>query len=229
MDLDPARQRLLKLIADSGDDLANLSLKVINKNHAYLQQYLKRGTPRNLPEDVREALGRHFDVDPDTFRPDNSNSALNRRSVQELVRIGGNDFALLPVYDLRLSAGPGAWQAEADNEPLFYEPYRFQWLRSITAAPPEMLIVARVEGDSMESTLHNGDQVLIDRSRTRASRDGIYGLRREDDLQVKRIAVDPRSGLLTIISDNPQYPRWDGVNPETVNIIGRVIWLGRQV
>ena len=225
MELDAARQRLLKLIADCDGDLATIS-RAIGKNHAYLHQFFNRGTPRVLPEDVREALGLHFDVDPDAFRPDSSN---RRHSTKELIKIGGNDFALLPVYDLRLSAGPGAWQGDIENEPLFYEPYRFQWLRSISAAPPEMLIVARVEGDSMEATLHNGDQVLIDRTRKRASRDGIYGLRRDDDLQVKRIAVDPRSGMLTIISDNPQYPRWDGVNPETIDIIGRVIWLGRQV
>lgn len=135
---------------------------------------------------------------------------------------------MLPAYDLRLSAGPGAWVGD-ESEPMHYEPYRFQWLRSLTAAAPEMLVLARVEGDSMENTLHNGDQVLIDRSRRRASRDGIYGFRRDDELQVKRIAVDPRSGLLTILSDNPQYPRWEGVNPDDIDIIGRVIWLGRQV
>jgi phage repressor protein C with HTH and peptisase S24 domain len=143
--------------------------------------------------------------------------------------IDDDQIAMLPVYDLRLSAGPGAWTEGNDNEPLLYEPYRFDWLRTISAAPPQMLIIARVEGDSMEATLHSGDQVLIDRTRRRATRDGIYGLRRGDDIQVKRVAVDPRSGLLTIISDNPHYPRWDGINPDTIDIIGRVIWLGRQV
>jgi transcriptional regulator with XRE-family HTH domain len=150
-------------------------------------------------------------------------------SVRDLVEIDSQQYALLPVYDLRLSAGPGAWN-QGQGDPLFYEPYRLQWLRSITAAPPEMLVLARVEGDSMEKTLRDGDQVLLDRSRRRAAVDGIFGLRRGDEMQVKRIAVDPRSGLLTIISDNTDYPRWEGINPDTIEIIGRVIWLlGRSV
>lgn len=146
----------------------------------------------------------------------------------DIIKIGGEDYALIPVYDLRLSAGPGAWSS-GRGDPLFYEPHRFQWLRSISTAPPEMLALARVEGDSMEKTLRNGDQVLLDRTRRRATVDGIYGLRRDEEMQVKRIAVDPRSGLLTIISDNPEYPRWEGISPDSIEIIGRVIWLGRQV
>jgi hypothetical protein len=228
MDLDPPRLRLLQLVADRDTDLASVS-RAIGKNHAYLQQYVKRSTPRNLAEEVRIALGGHFKVDPSEFRPGGTTpAAVTARKMRGLIPIAGQDYALLPVYDLRLSAGAGAYAGE-ESEPLYFEPYRFQWLRSITAAAPEMLVVARVEGDSMEPTLHNGDQVLLDRTRTRATRDGIYGLRREEDIQVKRVAVDPRSGLLTIISDNPQYPRWDGVSPEQIEIIGRVIWLGRQV
>lgn len=224
MDLDPARVRLLALVADETTDLATVS-RAIGRNHAYLQQFIKRGIPRRLPEDAREALSRHFGVDPDEFRPEGPGHRRNKSP--DLVSVAGHEYALLPVYDLRLSAGPGSYHDQ--GEPLFYEPYRFQWLRSISAASPEHLIVARVDGDSMENTLHNGDQVLIDRSRRRATRDGIYGLRRDDELQVKRIAVDPRNGLLTIISDNPTYPRWPDVNPDSVDIIGRVIWLGRQV
>jgi len=230
MDLDPPRLRLLELIGDRETDLATVS-REIGKNHAYLQQYIKRGTPRELPEGAREALAKFFRVEPDEFRANTAKRDLKavKSAGGDLMMIGGQEFALLPVFDLRLSAGPGAWFDEEDSEPLYWEPYRHQWLRSISSAAPSELIIARVEGDSMESTLHNGDQVLIDRTRRRVNRDGIYGIRRDDDLQVKRIAVDPRNGLLTIISDNPQYPRWEGVNPDSVAVIGRVIWLGRQV
>lgn len=159
MELDAARLRLLELINEEGTDLATVS-KEIGKNHAYLQQYIKRGTPRRLPEDVREALARRFGGEQTEFRGD----ALQKSQAKarELISLDGNDYAMLPVYDLRLSAGPGAWTGDF-SEPLHYEPHRLQWLRSITAASPEMLIIARVEGDSMETTLFSGDQVLIDR------------------------------------------------------------------
>ena len=64
---DSAKQRLRDLVAARGTDLKAVSL-AIGKNHAYLAQFITRGVPRRLPEDVREALGSYFSVDPDTFR-----------------------------------------------------------------------------------------------------------------------------------------------------------------
>lgn len=227
MELDAPRNRLLQLLSENDADMSNVSREVLGRNHAYLQQYIKTGKPRELPEDARDALGLHFNVSPDEFR------SRPRRSLappvrQDLVSIGGNDYALIPVYDLRLSAGPGAWAGDY-SEPLHLEPYRHQWLRSITMAPPESLMIARVEGDSMETTLFNGDQVLIDRSRRSLTRDGLYGYRVGDALNVKRISVDPRTRLVTIISDNPRYHPYPDTNPDDLDVIGRVIWLGRQV
>jgi hypothetical protein len=68
MNLDPVRSRLLALVAERKTDLATVS-RAIPRNHAYLQQFVTRGTPRNLSEEVRESLGRHFGVDADEFRP----------------------------------------------------------------------------------------------------------------------------------------------------------------
>jgi len=73
--MDPVRKLLLDLIAGRGSDLASVS-RAIGKNHAYLQQFVKRGVPRHLPEDAREALGGHFGVDPNIFR----SSGKSRRS-----------------------------------------------------------------------------------------------------------------------------------------------------
>lgn len=53
--LDAPRRALLNAVAASGLDLANLS-RQIGRNHAYLGQYLWRGTPRSLDEDDRKAL-----------------------------------------------------------------------------------------------------------------------------------------------------------------------------
>ena len=70
---DPARQRIQTLADESGRSLAYLS-GVIGRNAAYLQQYLRRGTPRVLPEMDRRLLAAYFDVDetelgaPDRYR-----------------------------------------------------------------------------------------------------------------------------------------------------------------
>jgi hypothetical protein len=99
-ELDPVRALVLQLVAEKGADLAQVS-RAIGKNHAYLQQFLKRGKPRLLPEVVRENLGRYFGVDPNRFRspepeprisaaPD---PALLARAINAGVRIIGNDPA----------------------------------------------------------------------------------------------------------------------------------------
>jgi hypothetical protein len=70
MDLDRPRLLLLELIAQHNTDLKKVS-DAIGRNHAYLHQYIRQGKPRNLPEDARERLAKHFDgtVHPDDFRP----------------------------------------------------------------------------------------------------------------------------------------------------------------
>lgn len=56
------RDAVRNLAADRGESLAALS-RMIGKNDAYLQQFIKRGTPARLPEDARLILARHFNID----------------------------------------------------------------------------------------------------------------------------------------------------------------------
>ena len=54
--MDAPRKLLVDTLARRPDlDLKNLSL-AIGRNHAYLQQYLMRGSPRELPESARHGL-----------------------------------------------------------------------------------------------------------------------------------------------------------------------------
>ena len=61
MILDPIRRRVLKLIDESDSDLKTASL-ALGKNAAYVHQFIYRGTPKVLPEDVREQLAKHLGV-----------------------------------------------------------------------------------------------------------------------------------------------------------------------
>ena len=60
-------------------------------------------------------------------------------------------------------------------------------------------------------------------------RDGIYVLRRDDALLVKRIAPSPASRRIMIKSDNSSYPSWPDCAIDEVDIIGRVVWVGRRL
>ena len=66
--MDAARKLLVDTLARRPDlDLKNLSL-TIGRNHAYLQQYLMRGSPRELPEAARHGLAPLLGISADDLR-----------------------------------------------------------------------------------------------------------------------------------------------------------------
>ena len=82
----------------------------------------------------------------------------------------------------------------------------------------------------MEPTLSDGDDLLVDTNDDAARlRDGIYVLRREDSVIVKRVAVNPLPRHATIKSDNPAYPEWPDCDLATLDIVGRVVWAGHRI
>jgi phage repressor protein C with HTH and peptisase S24 domain len=199
--MDPVRQRLEQLIAERGDDCAALS-RLLKRNAAYVQQFLKRGTPRKLDEDESE-LGA-----PPPAVPASVSSAVT----------------MIPRLQLGASAGPGALASGEESGGRFgFDP---RWLRRL-GAHPESLSIIQVTGDSMQPTLGDGDDIMVDGSDAADRlRDGIYVIRVDDALMVKRLAVGPGANGLSIISDNSAYPPWNG---DRVDIVGRVVWAGRRV
>lgn len=137
------------------------------------------------------------------------------------------EFLTVPIYDLRASAGPGA--LVDDGEPMGYQPYRAQQLSRLTRSSTDHLAVITVGGDSMWETLHDGDQVLVDLSVNRIVRDGIYILSFEDELLVKRCQRDLETKEVIVKSDNPVYDNFRISSADKLNVIGRVIWIGRAL
>lgn len=150
-------------------------------------------------------------------------------AMPEIVQIGGDRFAMLPVYDAAVSAGPGK-EAE-DAAPTTRIAFRVDWLKRVARGNLGDLVVLTVDGDSMEPTLRQGDTVLVDMGQQHPSRkDGIYVIRTGGGLQVKRVAANPTNGRISVISDNRDlYPAFADLSPDEIQVIGRVIWLGRQV
>ncbi|WP_407696143.1 S24 family peptidase [Sphingomicrobium marinum] len=64
---------------------------------------------------------------------------------------------------------------------------------------------------------------------TLASGDGIYVLRIDGALVVKRVALHPMGRKVTVQSDNPAYADWPDMALADIDPIGRVIWSGRRV
>jgi hypothetical protein len=210
-----ARAALDRLIRERGEDYSSLS-RLIGRNAAYVQQYIKRGTPRRLDENDRRLLARYFGVDE---------TLLGGRGPDAPPSAGAVE---VPRLDIGASAGPGAFAGdEAARAHITFDP---QWLRRLAPGDPARLSIITVAGDSMEPTLRDGDEILVDRGdAAERLRDGIYVLRIDDALLVKRVALNPAERRLSIGSDNPAYPGWPDCATGSVDIVGRVVWAGRKI
>jgi phage repressor protein C with HTH and peptisase S24 domain len=237
MILDPIRLRLLKLIDTRDSDLKKVSL-AIGKNAAYVHQFIYRGTPKVLPEDVRQSLAkyleideaelRHAEVPPRKPRSDTEPEIPDgprRRRARPLV----DGFAAVSEIDVRASAGPGAI-----NDGI--EEARATWLfpeavvrHEFRAAPSDLHIVT-IDGDSMEPLLSTGDRILIDSSQRVPVPPGIFVIWDGMGIVAKRVEHVPNSEppKVVIKSINPEYQTYER-DAEEVNIIGRVIWAAKRL
>jgi phage repressor protein C with HTH and peptisase S24 domain len=203
-----------RLCAERGEDFAGLS-RMLGRNPAYIQQFVRRGVPKRLKEAERGKLARYFAI---------SESLLGGPAEDQ----GSGELVPVKRIAVRASAGPGALVAGEVAKPYFG--FDGRWLKSLTATSPAKLSIIRVEGDSMAPTLNAGDDILVDPAECpeRLS-DGIYVLRVDEALVVKRIALHPIGHRVTVQSDNPAYPDWPDCDMEEITCIGRVIWAGRRI
>lgn len=214
--IDP-RENLERLLKERGEDFAGMS-RLIGKNPAYIQQFIKRGTPRKLDEQDRRTIARYLGVNeallggPAGGEPGDSPGGMIR----------------VPRLDVGASAGHGAiTDSEVAVAHIAFDP---KWLRELCKGGTNNLSFIRVQGDSMSPTLADGDDILVDGADgADRLRDGIYVLRREDTLMVKRLAINPFAARATITSDNPAYPEWRDCELSTLAVIGRVVWAGRRL
>lgn len=208
------RAALARLIEERGEDYAGLS-RLLGRNSAYIQQFIKRGVPRKLDEADRRTLASYFGI---------SESELGGAPAART----GDDLVRVQRLEVGASAGHGA--LNDSDRAVSSMGFSGAFLRRLGATSPSELSFISVQGDSMLPTLSDGDDILVNQAdAAERLRDGIYVLRREDALMVKRLAVNPMAGSVTVKSDNPTYPEWRDCDLSTLHIIGRVIWAGRRV
>jgi phage repressor protein C with HTH and peptisase S24 domain len=212
--LNDPRLVLQRLCLERGEDFAGLS-RMLGRNPAYVQQFVRRGVPKRLGEAERRKLARYFGVPESVL-----GGPPERRSDSRLVSVSR--------HPITVSAGAGAIVSAEVGRPYFA--FDDRWLKALTATKTDKLSIVRVEGDSMAPTLNAGDDILVDLGDCgERLRDGIYVLRVDDALLVKRLAINPLGRRVTVQSDNPSYPDWPDCELSEINCIGRVIWSGRKI
>jgi phage repressor protein C with HTH and peptisase S24 domain len=240
MKLDPVRLRVLDLIERTGTDLKKASL-ACGKNAAYVHQFIYRGTPKILPEDVRESLAKHLGVadhelrhlevpprKPAARREDEPDDQVNGEAPKR-PRRSAMGFSPITEIDVRASAGPGAFHdglEEAKETWLFPDAV----IRHEFRARAEDLHIVTIDGDSMEPLLSSGDRIMIDTSRRMPVPPGIFVIWDGMGIVAKRVEHVPHSDPAKVIikSLNPEYQTYER-NAEDVNIVGRVVWAARRL
>ncbi len=202
------RDQILESMAETGISMAELSrasgvsYDVINK--------LKRREDSSTSAENAAALSRALGI---TMTSDSGSQSQA-------------DAGLVAVYDVEASAGHGA---VVDGEQVLCNmAFDAAFLRRMTDAKPADLAIIRVKGHSMEPTLLDDDHVLVDRTKNSLSFDGLFVIRFDDVLHIKRIGRSAQRGNVMVISDHPSYRDLD-MPKEDLDVIGRVLWVGRKV
>lgn len=177
------------------------------------------------------AIARALNVDPDWLETGRaaplSSSGRHVAASASIIEIEGDTYARLPLYDIRAQAGRGS--LAYDGEPIGWRVFDLNWIKTVSRAPIEQLKVVEVSGDSMEPTLYKGDHVLVDLGNRAIAQHGLFVLRLDESLMVKRVQKLFASGTVRIISDNPKYDAEEISEDGRLDVIGRVVWIGRNV
>jgi hypothetical protein len=206
------RAVLERLIRERREDCASLS-RLIGRNPAYVQQFIKRGSPRRLAERDRERLARSFGV-PEAWL--GADLAVAASVAPRLLTV--------PVLDTAASAGPGAVGEDRRSAAGFG--FSEAWLKRLRGTGGcEGLSVIGVRGESMVPTLADGDEILVDEADRDRLRDGIYVLRVDGALLVKRLVRE--GGGFAVRSDNALADPVDLSGG--IDVVGRVLWAGRRL
>ena len=143
--MENVREELDRLIRQRHVGYSAVS-RLLNRNPAYIQQFIKRGSPRKLDDEDRRILAQFFGVDEQVL----GGPALPVR----------DGLVEVPILNVDASAGFGAI-AESETAHTRFG-FDERWLGKLTRAKGPSLSIIHVHGESMEPTLRDGDEVLVD-------------------------------------------------------------------
>lgn len=137
------------------------------------------------------------------------------------------EYALIPGYSVQVAAGAGAFPI--DEQPTRRLAFRRKWLRYRGLHEKDLVLVF-AKGDSMEPTISDNNTLMIDTNQRELTDGAIYVIRTNHHLIVKRVQTLLGDAIL-LLSDNPAYQPIEVQMSEAndLEVIGRVVWIGKDV
>ncbi len=173
--------------------------------------------------------GAPYPVQSGASRSEKSAIVMAAKNAAGMEHPGDEDFVLVERYDA--TAGMGASEEVVPDEVKEPLQFRKKYLSSRGMKVEDVCLI-NVAGDSMMPTLMDGDTLLIHRRMTNIHDEGIYCIRLDGGLMVKRLQRIP--GGVKIISDNTSKyePIVLDLNNEVTqrefSVIGRMRWFARE-
>jgi transcriptional regulator with XRE-family HTH domain len=110
-------------------------------------------------------------------------------------------------------------------------PVNKDWIMELEAIGARDLVVLQMVncGDAMSPMMVENDAVLLDRSVTSFSRNGVYLILSGDLPEFRHLAKNPVSQIFSVVSENPSHPDFDNVSLEKLKILGIAIGLYSRI
>lgn len=225
--LDAARQRLLDLIADSGSDLKSLSLH-LGRNQTYLQQYLHKGSPRQLAYEDRVELARILRCAPDELgvpsaqQNSQKNATIGMVAPQnktglELLPGGHVTFTGprdLPILGYVKAGGRGFFISNGERQGVTVRP---EALRDVTGA-----YAVRVHDDSMSPALEPGYLLFVDPTRPVKPGDNVVIQLSDGQAFIKRLIRRTEKAMICKQYNPAGEIKYDPLKVKSVHLVVQI-------
>lgn len=186
-------------------------------------QYLRGVIPLNL--DALLALSRVIGADPMFISPrlaGKIQAVMMKAMPAQVAEPGDPGTIFIPRVALRLSAGITGFDTQPDRRDGGQFPLPRNWVER-KGFNQAALLAIEVEGASMETSLHDGDIVIINTADKRPVEGKVFAVNYDGESVVKRMQRDAGDWWLT--SDNPDQRKYHRkvCRGDACIIIGRVV------
>lgn len=172
--------------------------------------------------------GRAYEYHIDSF-PKEVQQALRASTSLQADLSEQVEMVKIPFYEVYASAGSGLVPIEGEYSPYSIDIHPQMLLDQ--GMPTTNLFIMPVKGDSMETTLFDGDMVIVRRElEFPRVLEGVYVIRIDNQVFIKRIQYNKFEGYMQVDSDNTFYRSFtiNGDDLNAVKIIGEaLLTLGR--
>lgn len=201
--MDAIRKNILDAAADKGIDLKEISLR-LGKNHAYMHQFIHKGTPKRLHADDRSMVSQILGIKetelgapPETATPGGGTFASSNATVSsERLETGPT----IPLYGTAVGGVDGQFELNGNLMDRVKAPASLWTVKKAYAV--------RCAGESMEPRYEDGETIFVDPDRRVTRNDYVVAqIRAQEDgppLAFVKKFVRWNSEVLVLNQFNPQ-------------------------